>query len=266
MASSPKTMFSGTIEVSPLVNIPITIGKAYTEEREGSLVQVNVENGKAERILKTEHLASGKKVTNKQHAVEVNGELRVLESEEFAGIERATKSHILKVLDVKPLGKLPLTFSTGCYYVRMDEKAKVDHRAFKALALALAKLNVGLICKWGNSSRQKLVVISVESGVMLLRVLPFATDIRPASKTERAHWAIEVPERYVEKMSELLGEISKNGEPWNVQQDEGLRLRREAVDRLLNGEEVTAAEPEPEPVEVDYFEMIDNAIAAVKTR
>lgn len=264
MASSPKSMFSGVIQLGEFVNINVTIGKAWSDEREQSLTTVNLNGDVAERVLRNEHLASGKKITNKQHAVEVEeGVFRVFKPEEFDSIEHSTKTPILRICDVVPLRELPLIFTTGCYYCRHDTKAKVSAKPFKALCVSLASNNEALICKWGNSSKQKLVFISIDRGVMILRTTPFATEIRVPSKMERAHWAQEVSEREVAKMMELLSEIHTTGTPWTEQFDEGLRLRQEAVDRILNDEDIEIPEA-PEVEEIDYFAAIDKAIAAVK--
>jgi non-homologous end joining protein Ku len=270
MASSPRTMWTGTIELDSLVTIPVNIGKAFSDTRESSLVTVCDHRKEANEVVPVDRSERCKRCEgppkNKVHAVEVEeGVYRIFEESEFESIEAATKTQILKVLDVQPLSKLPLMYSTGCYYVRPDMKVKgANAKPFKALCLALAKDNLALVAKWGNSSRQKLVVISVVDGVMILCTLPFVEDIRPAAKMERAHWSQEIHTREFEKVGELLTEIHKRGSRWSEQYDEGLRMRQEAVEKILNDEDVEipkVAEVEPG----DFFDKLDIAIAAVRS-
>jgi non-homologous end joining protein Ku len=260
-------MWSGPIELG-LLNIPITIGKATGDLADYGISQVDVINGTAYRIDRSERNAkTGLPVENKQRAIEVEeNHWRIIDSEEWASIENATKLPSLTVLDVVPLSRLPLMYSTGTYYVRHDDKAKVQPKAFKALMAALTKERAGLVCKWGNSARQKLVVINAERGIMILRTIPFLTDIRVASKRERAHFAAKVSNAEVEKMGELLNAIADpEGFQYDQYQDEGVALRSVAIKRILDGEEPEKIEP-PEQKQDDFniFEAIDAALAEVK--
>lgn len=266
---SPRSMFSGVISLGPLVNIPITVAKATGETRESSLVTVCQHGDEAVKIDRSERCSKcGGSPQNKAHAVEVEeGVYRVFEASEFASIEEATKSPSINIIDVKPVSSLPLMFSLGTYYVRTDEKAKGNNlKPFAALCKALALGKMALVAKWGaNATHQKLAFINIEDGVMILRVTPFVQDIRPAAKQERAHWKQQVSQREVAKVAELLSEISKTGSRWQDQQDEGLRLRTEAVERIMNDEEVEIHEA-PEVIgDDDWFAKIDKAIEEVRS-
>ena len=120
--ASPRSMFSGSIELG-LVNIPITIGKAFEIQREGSLVEVaSLPDGSIEPIIRNEHLESGETDWIKKKAVKMDDGWRIFDEAEYAAIEESTKTPTLKVLDVQPASKLPLLYSTGAYYVRHDPK------------------------------------------------------------------------------------------------------------------------------------------------
>jgi non-homologous end joining protein Ku len=273
--SSPRTVPNGTLSLQiGLVSIPVTLGKAVSVGRERSLMQVAVlPDGRVAKIDRSERVILNdgteyKGAWQKSVAVQVDeNDWRVLSENEVAAIENATKNQTLEVLDVQPLRYLPVIFSTDTFYVRHDKKSKAAPKAFAYMATALAKTGMGLVCKWGSSSRERLCVISVESGVMLLRVIPFLEDLRLAGDQERAHWKVEIADDdiYLERTIELLNETRQKQFSYRDYRDEGLHLRQAAVDRILAGlgnekddqNQKTEAEEEP----VDYFAELEKALS-----
>ena len=263
--SSPRSMFSGTIQIG-LVNVPITLGKSWSDERETSLKQVCICHkqpiDRSERCS-VDHTSP----VSKLYAVQVEeGVWRPIDENEMAQIESDTTSKILDVIDVQPVSKLPLLYATGCYYCRHDKKAKMEPTAMATLVASLTKGNLGLVCKWGNASREKLCVITAEAGILILRVIPFLENVRVASTAEREHFRAKPDPKNVTKMTELLDAIQNpNGFQYAEHHDEGLRLRTEAVERIIAGKK---SEPRPEPKmpeQTDIFAMIDAAIAEVRS-
>jgi non-homologous end joining protein Ku len=259
-------MFSGSISLG-LVNVPITIAKAWGDEREGSLKQV-CSCHKKPIDASWRCSVSMERCTDTVSAVQISDdEWRVISTDEMGKIEDATNSKVLEVLDVQPLARLPLLYATGCYFIRHDDKAKMRPEAMATLVASMTKAKVGLVVKWGNSTREKLCVIAAERGVLTLRVIPFWSGVRVPSKKERAHFSVKLKPRNVAKMDELLGALSNpEGFQYAEYQDEGLALRQAAVERILDGEEpVQRKAPEKiEEEDIDIFEMIDRAVAEVK--
>jgi non-homologous end joining protein Ku len=267
--ASPRTMHTTSIQLG-LLNIACTVGKASSEERESAITTIAVdEHGQPAIIDRSERVAeTGSTVYQKAKAVKMEDDSwRVISESEWDEIEKATKLPTLKVLDVQKLSKLPMMYSTGCYYLRFDTKAKQAPDAFAVLMAALTKTQTGLIVKWGaNASRQKLAVISAEAGVLIMRVIPFLTEIRVASKQERAHFKAEFTEREVEKMTELLREIQNpKGFQYAEYADEGLKLRSAAVDKIIAGEKPDEiSEPEQQEQQTSIFDAIEAAVAGLK--
>jgi non-homologous end joining protein Ku len=267
--SSPRTMFSGSIKLG-LLNIPITIGKATEDGREHGLSQVcdHSDDGRIVRIDKSERCEiCGGRPQHKAMAVKLpdSDEYRIFDTNELTAIEDATKSSVLKILDAQPLSKLPLLYSTGVYYVRHNVKSKTDAEAFATLAVTLSKNRMGLVCKWGNSAKEKLCVITSDRGVMMLRVIPFVDSIRPASSVEREHFSVKVNPKAMTKMDAFLHEISNpEGFAYANYSDQGLALRQAAVERVLAGEKPNRpAPPKPEVEPMDLDAMIEAAMADV---
>jgi non-homologous end joining protein Ku len=264
--ASPRSMFSGAIQLG-LVNIPITIGKSWGDEREQSLIVICDHSAEAGQIIRIDRSEFCERCdgppTNKRLAVQTGeSEYKVLDDDQVADIEAATSSKILDVLDVQPLDKLPIMYSIGTYYIRHDSKSKMAPTALATLITSMAKNKVGLVVKWGNSTREKLCLLTVESGVLILRVIPFLDSIRVPSAKEREHFKVKVEKKNVAKMDELLDAIrNPNGFQYSEYRDEGLHLRQQAVERILKGEKPKRKAPPKVEPQIDIFEMIDNAVA-----
>lgn len=264
--ASPRSMWSGSIELG-LINIPITIGKAFSDERESSFVQVCY-HGDAAGASKIERHEYCKQCDgqpqHKRSALAVEGGYRIFDDTELGQIGVDTKTQSLIIEDIQPLDSLPMIFSIGCYYIRHDAKSKVQPRALSRLIAALGKTGFGLICKWGNSSKQKLCVISAERGVLILRVIPYLSEIRIASKKEREHWSVPNDDTETAKMVELMEAVrNPSGFQYASYSDKGLELRQEAIERLLSN----ASPPEPpnnSQPQIDIFEALEMAIAEQK--
>jgi non-homologous end joining protein Ku len=266
MGQSPKSMFTGTIELG-LVNIPITLGKAVGDEREGSLKQVCRCHQKP-IDARWRCAVSHEYTTDTVAAVQVgDDEWRLIDEAEMQQIEEATKSKILTVLDVQPTSKLPLMYAYGTYYVRHDAKSKMRPDAMATLVASMTKNHYGLVTKWGNSAKEKLCFITAESGVLVLRLIPFWENIRVASSAEREHFKGKVQPKNVEKMDELLNAFrNPDGFKYAEYADAAIQLRQNAIERILSGEEPKPLPAPPkldEPLEIE--KMIDLAIAEARS-
>jgi non-homologous end joining protein Ku len=232
-------MWSGTIQLG-LIPVPVTIGKAWADEREKGLQDLcathKVPVDRSERCSSSGKCElSGGKIKG----VATEDGYRALKPNEYEQIEEATKSATLTILDVQKIYDLPLDYATGTYYIRYDQKAKgFTPSAFAHLQALLTRRDVGLVVKWCKSARQQLAVITGdESGLLLLRTIPFANELREAGGTERVHMQEAIDENVIAQMSDLLDGIASDEFDHTAYSDEGVRLRSEAVERVLKGEQ-----------------------------
>jgi non-homologous end joining protein Ku len=228
-------MWSGSITLG-ILNVPITIGKAWEDERERSMRDVCVCHGlpieKHERCAKTKERPPMGKTKGVEMA---NGKWRKLSVVEVSRIEDATKSDSLEILDVQPEHEYPLEYSIGTYYIRPAPKA--DMRSFQLLVHGLTENNRGALVKWCRSTTQKLAVLRVWNGILMLSVIPFRSAWREPGEQERRHYETEVDPKMYEVMSTLLDATSNpNGFEWDQYADDGLAIRAEAVAKVMKGQ------------------------------
>jgi DNA end-binding protein Ku len=260
-------MWSGTITIG-LLNVPVTIGKAWADEREKGLRDFcathKIPVTRNERCESCSGAPEGGKVKGVEGA---EGKLHFLNENEMAGIEDSTKSPTLNVLDVQPLDDLPMEYVIGTYYLRADKKVPGSDQPFAILCDALAKTGFALVSKWCNASKQKLVFIHEHNGILCLRHLPMANEIRLPGEQETRHQQIAVADSHVDMAVKLL-KATKGRKKFNhaAYEDEGLNLRREAVELLLNsdGEDRPEQKNEQEKPAPDIMAALSASLDAVK--
>ena len=238
---SPRSMWSGTISLG-LLTIPVTIGKSWSDEREQNLRDLCAVHGVP--VDRTERCSGDDKcgLTNgKQKGVQLDsGKWRKLNENEYAKIEESTKSETLEILDVQPVYETPIAYGTGTYYVRFDAKAKGHSPdAFAHLVATLEKGDKAAIVKWCKSARQKLAILhTTGDGILLLTTVPFASELREPGKMEKSHTEVAIVDEVVEQFDALMDAVASTEFDHDFYSDEGLRLRSEAVEKILGGEKL----------------------------
>ena len=238
--SSPRSMWSGTISLG-LVSIPVTVGKSWSDAREEHLRGVCGTH--AVPIDRTERCPGDESclLDNKQKGIELDsGEWKILRENEYAAIEDATKSDTLEILTVQKEWDLPLEFGTGTYYVRFNDKAK-GHTpdAFAHLIATLNQRDEGAVVKWCRSARQRLAILHTDGrGHLLLTTIPFHEELRAPGKAESAHQHVEIQGEIVTQMGHLMDKLGTQPFEHAAYEDEGLKLRRDAVEKILGGEQL----------------------------
>lgn len=96
---------------------------------------------------------------------------------------------------------------------------------------------------------------------MVLRTVPMKTDVRLASTLERQHMKVQIDENdpHFQNMCKLLDLTRKPKFDYAAYEDEALKLRQQAVDRIMAG-----IDPEPQPEEdSDPGEALDQLEATL---
>lgn len=232
--SSPRTMWSGSIRLG-LLNVPVTVGKATSEQREKSLITVCEEHETP--IDRTERCGAGHTdctMTKVKAVVHDDDAITVLDKKEVEHIESSTDSDVLSIMDVQPLDKLPIEYGMGTYYVRADKKVKGSEEVFGILFAALASTKTGIVTKMCSKSSQRLCVIHAHGGILMLTQIPFPDELRLVGEEERRHWKTELPDEAIKMAAELL---KQNQNPLGFQYDsyenDGYKLRAEAVAAVM---------------------------------
>jgi non-homologous end joining protein Ku len=260
MAASPRTVPNGSLTIRlGLLSMPVTIGKSWSDEREKNLRELcsccNLPVDRTERCPTKDGVPNGK-VKGVQRA---DGTWHVLAPGEVEQIE-SVKSKILSIEETVPLKGLPMIFATGAYYVRHDEKrGEGTSEVFATFAKGLETARVGALVKWGSASRERLGVLHAHQGIVFLTMLPMKDELRLPGEKEKAHQSATTDPEAVSMLTALLDNMKSESFDHSKYVDEGLRLRTEAVDRVLAGD----VPPAPPKADSPKFGAID-LIATLK--
>jgi non-homologous end joining protein Ku len=257
-------MWSGSISLG-MVSIPVTIAKAWSDEREKNLRDVCAEHhtfvDRTERcstddiaaqvavILdssKNEHvklreikalsqcgLASGK-----LKGVELeSGEIRALIEAEYAAIEDKSASDALEIVDYQAVYDLPMEFGTGTYYVRYNppkKNSKVGLDVLATFTQALAEKDHAAVVWWKRSGSWKLCALHVApTGELLLTQLPQWNELRQPGNLERAHVGVPTDKGAVAMFQQLMSAVASDEFDLSSFENEALALRTAAVEKIL---------------------------------
>jgi DNA end-binding protein Ku len=261
--ASPRSFWTGSLRLG-LMNIPVSLGKGSNTTREKALTTVCAVHGtppdRSERCDEC-----GGPPASKQKAVQLgDGTYRKFSENEIIAIESASENEALDVLDVQPVNQIPLHYAIGTYFVRPKDRAATQ--AFKILFEALERNNLALITKLCTKSGQKLCVIHPVQGVLMLQQIPMWVDLREPGEAELAHEHVEADDKAIDMAVQLLEAVrNPDGFEWEGYSDEGLRLRQEAVDRVLEGHTEPVPEAQPEPV-ADIMDQLAESISKIKEK
>jgi non-homologous end joining protein Ku len=265
--ASPRTVPNGKLTIQlGLLHVNVSLGKAWADEREKGLRDVCADHtafvNRNERCPVDDDCTLSTKVKG----VELpDGKIRVLAEGEIEDIESATKSDLLAVEETRPLDELPLHLSTGCYYVRPNSDVPGSEAAFALLARTLNGTGMGLVVKWGTSSRERLCVIHAHENMVVLRTLPMGAEVREPGDKETSWESVKTDPKMVTMASKLVKSMRGKGEfKHEGYENEGLRLRSEAVERVLNGKGKATAPPAPKAPSRDLEAELTAALAAME--
>jgi non-homologous end joining protein Ku len=233
-----RSSWKGSITLD-LISIPVTLGRATKDIKETSLVNLCECHGQP--VSRRERcVVSGNLGPHKVKGVIVNdNEYRKLNPNEYAHIENSSKDDRLEILDAQPLSSLPLAFGSNPYWVRAKEDDRAAANGLAALALGLAKSGYGIVTVWKRAAAHSLAVIHVYKGRVLLTPVPFIDNLNRPGDQENSHMKASVSDAMVDSVVELLGEIrNQNGFDYSGYEDGALRLRSEAVDRIMANEKI----------------------------
>ena len=252
-----RSMWSGTLPLNALFQVPISIAKA-TESYESRTALKQVSECCAKpfereakcpgcgsvRVSKKEGAKKGES-THMVMAVEAGpDDFRVIDESVLAEHVEAIKSDELEVLAVVPYGNAPLEFAYETYYVKADKKAKGADKMLDVVTAAIEGDGTDkrvIMVKWSARGRQSLGAIhySPHEGVLVLNKVLFVAETRDVEGPFERD-----PDSAGEKEIELAGQLLDTFPDtfaWDEQEDESVALHEQAVANVLGGKKPKAA-------------------------
>lgn len=156
----------------------------------------------------------------------------------------------LKKLNISsfiPLDKVPFNRVTNWYYVGNDPK-NGNPEALATIVKAMEQKNLAAVTKWVPKTRQEMLVLFVQDGLLYAVAVSFAADIQeaPATVTDVAKFKAE--DEVVEAASAFIDmKVDESAADLDTMQDGAVAKRMELVEAVKQGEaiEVTTVVEEP---------------------
>lgn len=241
-----RPLWSGSLSFG-LVNVPVEMVSAV-RDRDVHFHQVKADTG--ERIeLRRVAAADGKRVAWEETAKgweTEDGEMLVLTADELA----AAAPEATSTIDIEQFVELdeidPVYFHRP-YWLLPTGKGAGPARAYRLLVDVMAKAGKVAIGTVVMRSKQYLVALREQDGLLSLTTMHFADEIRdpedvPAIPPDDE----ELDEQAVEDAVALIGELTDDFVPEDYEDEHRKRLLA-LIDEKRKTGEVTQPEPEPEP-------------------
>jgi DNA end-binding protein Ku len=254
MAARP--LASGTVSFG-LVSIPI---KMFSAGESKAAVSFNLLHGKCSHRLKQQYvcptcneivardqMAKGYEFSKDQYVTFTEEELKAMAEESQRAIE---------ITEFVPASTVDPIYFDGAYYLGPDEGGE---KAYHLLLKAMLQAGRSALAKWAARGKQHLVLIRPTSQGLVLQQLLYADEVR--SITEIPVGEAEVKDSELKLAVQLVEQITSEQFRPEAYEDEVKKRTLEAIQRKVEGQEITAAPDRPRAQVIDLMEALKASLA-----
>jgi DNA end-binding protein Ku len=246
-----------------LVTVPVRL---YSAAESTAAISFNLLHDKDHSRLRQQYLCQkdGEVVTRDQmvkgYEFAKDQYVTFTEEEIKAMAEESTRT--IEITEFVPAEKVDPVYFDVAYYLGPD---KGGERAYKLLAAAMKQTGRSALAKWAARGKQYLVMVRAIEGGLVMQTLHYADEVRPFSEVPLGDAVVKDPE--LKLAVQLVDQIAADEfHPENYEDDVRKRYQ-EAIQRKVDGQEVTAAAPEqPRAQIVDLMEALKASLAGKAAR
>ena len=242
-----RSIAGGTISFG-LVTVPV---KLYSAAETQAAVSFNMLHGKCgtrlkqqyvcqkdEEIVPRDQMIKGYEFAKDQYVTFTEEELKAMAEEANRAIE---------ITEFVPISKVDPIYFDGAYYLGPD---KGGDKAYKLLTSAMQETGRVALAKWAARGKMYLVLIRAVDKGLIMQMLHYADEVR--SMDEIPLGDAEVKEAELKLAVQLIRQIAADEFRPENYEDEVRKRYHEAIQRKVEGQEITAA-----PVEESKAQIID---------
>ena len=261
-AMAARSMSTATISFG-LVTVPIRL---YAASESQAAVSFNLLHGtchsrlkqqyicpKDEEIVTRDQMVKGYEFAKDQYVVFTEDEIKAM-------AEEASKT--IEITEFVPLAKVDPIYFEGAYYLGPD---KGGEKAYRLLGEAMRQTGRCALAKWAARGKQYLVLMRPVEGGLVMQVLHYADEVRPFSEVPVGDAVVKDTE--LKLAVQLIEQIATDEFRPETYVDEVRGRYNEAIQRKVEGQEVTASAPEaPKGQIIDLMEALKASLAQKGTR
>ena len=253
----PRSIGTGTVAFG-MVSIPI---KLFSAAETASAVSFNLLHGKCGTRLKQQYvcpkdgelvprdqMVKGYEFAKEQYVTFTDGEIKSMQEEAQRAIE---------ITEFVPLDKVDPIYYDGAYYLGPD---KGGERAYRLLSAAMQETGRCAVAKWCARGKMYLVLIRPQQGGLVMQPLHFADEVRRLEELQLGD--VDVREGELALARQLIAQIARDEFRPEQYEDEVRKRMQAAIQRKIDGQEVTAAPEAPKAQIIDLMEALKASLAA----
>ena len=254
MAARP--LGSGTVSFG-MVSIPV---KLFSATESKSAVSFNLLHGKCGSRLKQQYVCpkDNEIVTRDQmvKGYEFAKEHYVTFSEEELKAMAQEAERAIEITEFVPAAQVDPVYFDGAYYLGPD---KGGDKAYHLLVEAMLQTGRSALAKWAARGKQYLVLIRPVKGGLVMQQLLYPDEVRAISEVPLGD--AEVKEGELNLAVQLVNQIASDEFRPEQYEDEVRKRMHEAIQRKVEGQEVTASPEPPKAQIIDLMEALKASLA-----
>lgn len=256
-----RSIGTGTLSFG-MVSIPI---RMYSAGESASAVSFNLLHNKCKSRLKQQYvcpkdneivprdqMVKGYEFSKEQYVTFTEEELKSMAEEAQKAIE---------ITEFVPASKVDPVYFDGAYYLGPD---KGGEKAYKLINEAMKQTGRAALAKWAARGKQYLVLIRPVDNGLVMQQLLYKDEVRTLAEVpiEEA----ELKETELKLAVQLIEQIANDEFKPENYEDEVRKRYHEAIQRKVEGQEVTTSAEAPKTAQIiDLMEALKASLAAKNT-
>ena len=252
-----RPLGGGTISFG-MVSIPV---KLFSASESKSAISFNMLHGACKTRLKQQYVCpkDGEIVPRDQmvKGYEFSKDQYVVFTEEEIKAMAEQASPAIEITEFVPISRVDPIYFDGAYYLGPDKGAD---RAYRLLGEAMKQTGRCALAKWSARGKQYLVLLRpLDNGIVMQQLL-YSDEVRQLSEVPLGD--VELKEAELALARQLVEQIAADEfRPENYEDDVRNRMQA-AIDRKIEGQEITTAPEQPRAQIIDLMEALKASLAA----
>jgi DNA end-binding protein Ku len=251
-----RSFGTGTISFG-MVSIPIRL---YSAAEPSAAISFNLLDGKSKTRLKQQYINQAGEVVARDQMVKgyefSKDQYVAFTTEELKAMEEQAQKAI-EITEFVPASAVDPVYFDKPYYLGPE---KGGEKAYKLLLEAMHKTGRSALARWAARGKQYLVLIRPTKGGLVMQQLLYADEVRSISEVPVGD--ADLKESELKLAVQLIEQIATDEfRPENYSDDVKKRYL-EAINRKIEGHEITAAPEQPKAQIIDLMEALKASLAA----
>jgi DNA end-binding protein Ku len=252
-----RSIATGTLSFG-MVSIPI---RMYSAGESASAVSFNLLHDKCKSRLKQQYvcpkdneivsrdqMVKGYQFSKDQYVTFTDEELKAMAEESQKAIE---------ITEFVPASAVDPVYFDKPYYLGPEQGGE---KAYRLLNEAMKQTGRSALAKWAARGKQYLVLIRPAGKGLVMQQLLYADEVRPISEVPIGDAELKEPE--LKLAVQLVDQIADDEFHPEHYEDEVRKRYHEAIQRKVEGQEITAAAEPPRAQIIDLMEALKASLAA----